>query len=309
MKNRFSEIFIRRPVATTLLTIGIILAGLLGYRQLPVAPLPQIDFPIISVQANMPGASPDTMATSVAAPLERHLGQIADVNEMTSQSSLGSTRITLQFGLDRDIDGAARDVQAAIVAARADLPTSLRQNPSYHKVNPADAPIMVVAMTSSGHTGGQLYDIASNVSAAAAFATAGGRRSRRLRICVAGGQGRDQSNRRLPLWDRPRGHPRGARFRQRQQSERRDRERRLALSDLRQRPGDQGGAISGPRCRLPQQRGGQAVGCRGGRRTRSRICATPASSTARRALRWWCRGSPAPTSSMSSTPCRPSCRG
>ncbi len=163
MKNRFSEIFIRRPVATTLLTIGIVLAGLLGYRQLPVAPLPQIDFPIVSVQANMPGASPDTMATSVAAPLERHLGQVADVNEMTSQSTQGSTRITLQFGLDRDINGAARDVQAAIVAARADLPTSLRQNPSYHKVNPADAPIMVVAMTSSAHTAGQLYDIASNV--------------------------------------------------------------------------------------------------------------------------------------------------
>ena len=163
MKNRFSEIFIRRPVATTLLTIGIVLAGLLGYRQLPVAPLPQIDFPIVSVQANMPGASPDTMATSVAAPLERHLGQVADVNEMTSQSTQGSTRITLQFGLDRDIDGAARDVQAAIVAARADLPTSLRQNPSYHKVNPADAPIMVLAMTSSAHTAGQLYDIASNV--------------------------------------------------------------------------------------------------------------------------------------------------
>ena len=163
VNNRFSEIFIRRPVATTLLTIGIVLAGLLGYRQLPVAPLPQIDFPIVSVQANMPGASPDTMATSVAAPLERHLGQIADVNEMTSQSTQGSTRITLQFGLDRDIDGAARDVQAAIVAARADLPTSLRQNPSYHKVNPADAPIMVLAMTSSAHTAGQLYDIASNV--------------------------------------------------------------------------------------------------------------------------------------------------
>ncbi len=163
MKNRFSEIFIRRPVATILLTIGIVLAGLLGYRQLPVAPLPQVDFPIVSVQANMPGASPDTMATSVASPLERHLGQIADVNEMTSQSTLGSTRITLQFGLDRNIDGAARDVQAAIVAARADLPTSLRQNPSYHKVNPADAPIMVLAMTSPGHTAGQLYDIASNV--------------------------------------------------------------------------------------------------------------------------------------------------
>ena len=136
---------------------------MLGYSQLPVSPLPQIDFPIVSVQANMPGASPDKMATAVASPLERHLGQIADVNEMTSQSTQGSTRITLQFGLDRDIDGAARDVQAAINAARADLPTSLRQNPTYHKVNPADAPIMVIAMTSSTHTAGQLYDIASNI--------------------------------------------------------------------------------------------------------------------------------------------------
>ena len=163
MNIRFSEIFIRRPVATTLLTIGIIFAGLLGYSQLPVSPLPQVDFPIVSVRANMPGASPDTMASAVAAPLERHLGQIADVNEMTSQSTQGSTFITLQFGLDRNIDGAARDVQAAIVAARADLPTSLRQNPSYHKVNPADAPIMVMAMTSSTHTAGQLYDIASNI--------------------------------------------------------------------------------------------------------------------------------------------------
>ncbi len=163
MNNRFSELFIRRPVATILLTIGIVFGGLLGYSQLPVSPLPQVDFPVISVQANMPGASPDTMATSVAAPLERHLGQIADVNEMTSQSTLGSTRVTLQFGLDRNIDGAARDVQAAIVAARVDLPTTLRQNPTYHKVNPADAPIMVIAMSSTTHTAGQLYDLASNV--------------------------------------------------------------------------------------------------------------------------------------------------
>ncbi|HVP97979.1 MAG TPA: efflux RND transporter permease subunit, partial [Roseiarcus sp.] len=163
MNNRFSELFIRRPVATTLLTVGVILAGLLGYSQLPVSPLPRVDFPMISVRANMPGASPDTMATSVAAPLEKHLGQIADVNEMTSQSTQGSTFVTLQFGLDRDIDGAARDVQAAIVAARADLPASLRQNPSYHKINPADAPIMVIAMTSSTHTPGQLYDLASNI--------------------------------------------------------------------------------------------------------------------------------------------------
>jgi len=163
VNNRFSELFIRRPVATVLLTLGIIFAGLLGYSQLPVSPLPQVDFPVISVQANMPGASPDTMASSVAAPLERHLGQIADVNEMTSQSSLGTTHITLQFGLDRDIDGAARDVQAAINAARVDLPTSLRQNPTYHKVNPADAPIMVIAMSSTTHTAGQLYDLASNI--------------------------------------------------------------------------------------------------------------------------------------------------
>jgi multidrug efflux pump len=163
VNNHFSEIFIRRPVATTLLTVGIIFAGILGYAQLPVSPLPQVDFPIVSVQANMPGASPDTMATSVAAPLERHLGQIADVNEMTSQSMLGTTRITLQFGLDRNIEGAARDVQAAIVAARADLPANLRQNPSYHKVNPADAPIMIIGLTSSTHTAGQLYDLASNV--------------------------------------------------------------------------------------------------------------------------------------------------
>ena len=163
MNNRFSELFIRRPVATTLLTIGIALAGLLAFGQLPVSPLPQVDFPNISVMATMPGASPDTMASAVAAPLERHLGQIADVNEMTSSSSLGSTRIQLQFGLDRDIDGAARDVQAAINAARADLPTSLRANPTYHKVNPADAPIMVLALTSTTRTAGQIYDIASNV--------------------------------------------------------------------------------------------------------------------------------------------------
>ena len=163
VNNRFSELFIRRPVATTLLTIGIALAGLLAFTQLPVSPLPQVDFPNISVSANMPGASPETMASSVAAPLERHLGQIADVNEMTSTSSLGSTRIQLQFGLDRDIDGAARDVQAAINAARADLPASLRANPSYHKINPADAPIMVLALTSTTRTAGQMYDIASNV--------------------------------------------------------------------------------------------------------------------------------------------------
>jgi multidrug efflux pump len=155
--------FITRPVATTLLTVAIVLAGALAFLKLPVSPLPQVDFPTIAVMAQLPGASPDTVATSVASPLERHLGQIADVSEMTSISSVGQARIVLQFGLDRDIDGAARDVQAAINAARADLPTSLRSNPTYRKVNPADAPILVLALTSQTLTRGQMYDAASNV--------------------------------------------------------------------------------------------------------------------------------------------------
>jgi multidrug efflux pump len=158
-----SRPFIARPVATTLLAIGVALAGVFAFVRLPVAPLPQVDFPTISVQAQLPGASPETVATSVASPLERHLGQIADVTEMTSMSGVGQTRITLQFGLNRDIDGAARDVQAAINAARADLPTSLRSNPTYHKVNPADAPILVLALTSKTMRAGQLYDAASTV--------------------------------------------------------------------------------------------------------------------------------------------------
>ncbi|AXF14692.1 efflux RND transporter permease subunit [Paraburkholderia caledonica] len=158
-----SRPFISRPVATTLLAIGIALSGIFAFTKLPVAPLPQVDFPTISVQASLPGASPDTVATSVASPLERHLGSIADVTEMTSTSSVGSTRITMQFGLNRDIDGAARDVQAAINAARADLPASLRSNPTYHKVNPADAPIMILALTSKTLTAGQLYDSAATV--------------------------------------------------------------------------------------------------------------------------------------------------
>ncbi|CAB3752626.1 efflux RND transporter permease subunit [Paraburkholderia solisilvae] len=158
-----SRPFIARPVATTLLSLGIALAGLFAFTKLPVAPLPQVDYPTISVQATLPGASPDNVATSVASPLERHLGAIADVTEMTSSSSVGSTRITMQFGLNRDIDGAARDVQAAINAARADLPASLRQNPTYHKVNPSDAPILILSISSKTLQPGQLYDSAATV--------------------------------------------------------------------------------------------------------------------------------------------------
>jgi len=160
-----SAVFIHRPIGTTLLTVGLAAAGAVAFFQLPVAPLPEVDFPTISVQATLPGGSPEDVAVTVASPLERHLGQIADVTEMTSSSSVGSTRINLQFGLDRDINGAARDVEAAINAARADLPTSLRTNPTYRKVNPADSPIMILTLTSDTLRRGQLYDAASTVLA------------------------------------------------------------------------------------------------------------------------------------------------
>jgi multidrug efflux pump len=157
--------FIVRPVATTLLSLGVLLAGALAFYLLPVAPLPQIDIPTIFVTASLPGASPETMASSVAMPLERTLGSIAGVTEMTSSNTQGSSRVTLQFDISRDIDGAARDVQAAINAARTLLPTSLRQNPTYRKANPSDAPIMVLALTSDTLPQGKLYDLASTILA------------------------------------------------------------------------------------------------------------------------------------------------
>ena len=164
-RGNLSAPFIERPVATTLLTIGLALAGAAAFPWLPVSPLPQVDYPTISVQASLPGASPETMAATVATPLERSLGRIAGITEMTSSSSLGSTGITLQFDLSRDIDGAARDVQAALNAARSLLPTGLPSNPTYRKVNPADAPIMILALTSDTMTRGQMYDAGSTIIA------------------------------------------------------------------------------------------------------------------------------------------------
>ena len=158
---RFFALFIHRPVATTLLTLAIALAGVLGFRLLPVAPLPQVDFPVIVISASLPGASPEIMASSVATPLERSLGRIAGVSEMTSTSSLGSTRIILVLDFDRDINGAARDVQAAINAAQSLLPTGMPSRPTYRKVNPSDAPIMIMTLTSDIYNPGQLYDYAS----------------------------------------------------------------------------------------------------------------------------------------------------
>jgi multidrug efflux pump len=160
-----SEPFIRRPIATTLLTAAVALAGAVAFRLLPVSPLPQVDFPTISVSAALPGASPETMASSVATPLERQFGHIASVTEMTSSSTLGATSVTLQFDLNRNIDAAARDVQAAINAARGYLPTNLPSNPSYRKVNPADAPIFMLALTSDQLSKGQMYDAASTIMA------------------------------------------------------------------------------------------------------------------------------------------------
>ena len=158
---KFFALFIHRPIATTLLTVAILLAGILGFRLLPVAPLPQVDFPVIMVSASLPGASPETMASSVATPLERALGRVAGITEMTSTSSLGSTRIILVFDFERDINGAARDVQGAINAAQSLLPTGMPSRPTYRKANPSDAPIMIMTLTSDTYSPGQLYDYAS----------------------------------------------------------------------------------------------------------------------------------------------------
>ena len=157
--------FIHRPVATILLTIAIVIAGAIGYTVLPVSPLPQVDFPTISVSASLPGGSADIMASSVATPLERQFGRIAGVTQMTSSSSLGSTSVILQFDLNRDINAAARDVQAAINAARSQLPADLPGQPTYRKVNPADAPIIILSLTSDNIPQAQIYDAADSILA------------------------------------------------------------------------------------------------------------------------------------------------
>src|ERR1700758_3784171 len=157
--------FIRRPIGTSLLTIALLLSGVLAFRFLPVAPLPQVEFPVIQVQAGLPGASPETMASSVATPLERQFGRISGINQMTSTSQLGSTNVVLQFDLNRNIDAAARDVQAAINAARAQLPANLPNHPTYRKVNPADAPILILALTSDTVTLPRIYDAADTILA------------------------------------------------------------------------------------------------------------------------------------------------
>src|ERR1700746_3588788 len=163
--SNFSAPFIRRPVATSLITAAILLSGVVAFRFLPVAPLPQVDFPTISVNANLPRARPETMASAVATPLERQFGRIAGITQMTSSSGLGSTYITLQFDLNRDINAAARDAQAAINAARSQLPADIPSQPTYHKSNPADAPILMLALTSDNIPPAQIYDAADSILA------------------------------------------------------------------------------------------------------------------------------------------------
>src|SRR5215469_3900757 len=163
--SNFSAPFVRRPVATSLITIAILLSGIVAFRFLPVSPLPQVDFPTISVGTGLPGASPETMASAVATPLERQFGRIAGVTQMTSSSGLGNTGITLQFDLNRDINAAARDVQAAINAARSQLPADIPSQPNYRKANPADAPILLLSLTSETIPPAQIYDAADSILA------------------------------------------------------------------------------------------------------------------------------------------------
>src|SRR5438105_7830494 len=155
--------FIKRPIGTSLLAAALLMAGALAFNFLPVAPLPQVEFPVIQVSAGLPGASPETMASAVATPLERQFGRIAGITQMTSTSQLGSTTIVMQFDLNRNIDAAARDVQAAINAARGQLPANLPNNPNYRKVNPADAPVLILAVTSDTYDKAHMYDAASSV--------------------------------------------------------------------------------------------------------------------------------------------------
>src|ERR1700761_64257 len=198
-----SSPFIRKPVATTLLTVAVALSGIAAFQLLPVSPLPQVDFPTVSVSASLPGASPEIMASSVATPLEREFGRIASVTEMTSQSTLGQVSITLQFDLNRNIEAATRDVESAINAARSYLPSNLPSNPTYRKVNPADAPIMIIALTSDKLPPSALYDAASTVLEQRLSQIGGGGR-----VVVGGRANRQRGQGRLLESGRPLDHPR-----------------------------------------------------------------------------------------------------
>ena len=238
--------FIRRPVGTSLLTIALLLSGALAFRFLPVAPLPQVEFPVISVGAGLPGASPETMASSVATPLERQFGRISGVNQMTSTSQLGSTNIVLQFDLSRNIDAAARDVQAAINAARGQLPANLPSNPNYRKVNPADAPILILSMTSDTIRLPEIYDAAEFHPGAETRAGFWRRPGFRRRRRESGGARRIEPNAAEQAWSQHYTGRKRTFFRQCQQAQGRICRARQCLDYRRQRSAIQGRAVSQP---------------------------------------------------------------
>ncbi len=258
--------FIHRPVGTTLLTIALGLAGAVAYNFLPVAPLPQVDFPAIRVGAGLPGASPETMASSVATPLERQFGRIAGLNEMTSSSTLGSTGITLQFDLTRNIDAAARDVQAGINAARGQFPANLPQNPTWRMQNPADPPVLQLGFTSDTMTTGEMYDAASTILQQRVSQIKGVGTSLRGRGIVSGGPRGRQSHAAEQFRAGPRGCPYGARQRQRESSQRKPLRRQPHLDLKYHRSAPESGAICAVDCLLQKWGAGGPVRYREGDR-------------------------------------------
>ena len=296
-----AEPFIRRPVATSLLTAALALSGVLAFRLLPVSPLPQVDFPTIVVNASLPGASPETMASGVATPLERQFGRIAGVSEMTSSSRLGSTSVVLQFVLDRDINAAARDVQASINAARGQLPPDLPGNPTYRKVNPADAPAMILSMTSDTVPRARLYDFASSVVAqrlsqieGVGQVNVGGGALPAVRV--------ELNPRTLAKYDLGFDQVRTrARRRECEPSQRSGVRRDDDVRDRRDGSIDEGGRLRAVDRGVPQRRAHTPRRSRQASRTRSRTSASPVSRTANRRSSCRCSARPAPTSSRRST--------
>ena len=306
MSGGFSERFIRRPVATTLMMLALLLVGLVAYPLLPVAPLPQIDFPTITVSAQLPGASPETMASSVAQPLERQFAQISGVSQMTSTSSLGATAITIQFVLDRNIDAAANDVQGAINAASGQLPKNMPSPPTYRKINPSDTPILILSVTSDVEPIVEVDDVGREHSRAA-------HQPDRRRVAGAHRRPAAEVD---PHPNRPgqarreesaaRGRSRADHERDGRQSQGLDHRRQAVVHDLRQRPADGGEGLERRHRRLSQRRAGQSSRHRQGDVEVRRTSRRPAGATASAASSSSCSSSPAPTSSRRSKASRSS---
>ena len=295
-----SEPFIRRPIATSLLGIALLIGGALGYWALPVSALPQVDFPTVQVTTQLPGASPDVIASLITAPLERQLGQIPSLSSMTSTSSFGVSQISLQFDLNRDIDGATQDVQAAINAAAGVLPKTLPYPPTYAKVNPADAPVMTLALTSETISLRAMSDLADTILGAAPQPDFRRRPGRGAGRAQAGGAGAGRSGAACRLWHRDGGSAQRHRRRQRLRAEGIARRRAAVLHHRRQRPDRGGRRLQADHHRLPQRLAGHHRRRRQSSSTGWRTTAPAAGTRARRPSSSTSSASPAPTSSTSS---------